>query len=270
MADLSQNLMTNKVLEDVNDQDDKVIRFVNPFKNYHHQQKDDFSLFLNNFKKCRCCFSKFVNDSDQHIMDSQQRQAFLALTGIIKLSISDSENFLCLICVEMLKIINDLREIATNLQKSYFNFLEDLVSDIKTEKEEEIDEISGRLMDGSEIVISDDESSSDEIKRTAQQKQTNSSDPLVNIITHNGDMAEIEEQIAESSARMKKCSVRLTKLDPDTVDQFEYNFDVGSTEQQLISQSSSTITKLVEKSIIHNETIGSISIDSQVCTFINQ
>lgn len=269
MADLSQNLMTNKVLEDVNDQDDKVIRFVNPFKNYHHQQKDDFSLFLNNFKKCRFCFSKFVNASDQHIMDSQQRQAFLALTDI-KLSISDSENFLCLICVEMLKIINDLREIATNLQKCYFNFLEDLVSDIKTEKEEEIDEISGRLMDGSEIVISDDESSSDEIKRTAPQKQTDSSGPLVNIITHNGDMTETEEQIAESSAGMKKCSVRLTKLDPDTVDQFEYNFDVGSTEQQLISQSSSTIAKLVEKSIIHNETIGSISIDSQVCKFINQ
>lgn len=131
-------------------------------------------------------------------------EAFHALTGV-ELSTPDHANFLCLNCAEILKIFNKLGKTAANLQKSYSNLMQDLADDIKIERENENNEISFQMLDGSNVVISDDETFCEE---------------------------------------SKECTVRLTRLDPETVDQYEYCLTVESTEEHSTSQSSLATAKI--------------------------
>lgn len=160
---------------------------VNPFKTYQDRRIEDNKLFFGDFKKCRCCFSKLISTLCKQIEYLHQR-AFLMMTGV-ELSTPHTENFLCSICAEMLHIIAEFGKTATDIQKRYYDLMQDIPSDI-VQNQSNGENISDKILilDNDDqnshhsshiedtIVISDDEKCEDDDDDEECQKAKQNSD----------------------------------------------------------------------------------------------
>lgn len=222
-----------------NDQGEKVIKLINPFKDYQQNRKNNPNLFLGQFKKCRCCFSELIQHSGQHLIESWHRQAFLAMSGV-ELSTPDSENYLCLHCAEILKIFVELGQSAINMQKKYYDLVEDLASDIKSEAEETRHDLSN--FEGN-FIVSDDDDDNEQINLQQQNTLTDMRELEIYKLYENVTITEeiiqnIDEVPKVDDMVLSKFTVHLTRLDAATIGEYEY-YSVGDTsiKNQIISYS---------------------------------
>lgn len=127
----------------VNIRSDQISQLVDELRNQPHDRLDDSKLFHDLHQKCRCCFEDLSQVSAQNIIQSWHREDFLAMTGVELSSESDNSSFLCLNCIELVKmskIFIDLKGAADrmkNLQNRYNEFSQKLVEPTRMKEENE-------------------------------------------------------------------------------------------------------------------------------------
>lgn len=189
-------------------------------------------FYTDHFNKCRCCFEKIPQISDENSIADWQRDLFHSLTGIEMRNEPEFSSNLCISCVELLKSMDEFRSYAGDLQSEYYKAIGEIS---ETQQQDEIISYSGEISQHSPssdnsiysiiesdvdllapISSQDELSDNDELPGPSQSTNTDPDD----IECDQQELIEnliIEEPVTNVTGTVE-CSVRMEEMNPLTIE----------------------------------------------------